>query len=161
MSKQYLIGMFALCLFVWAILVDNAVLPPMNALKLDSGAYSRYRVKKWDQGGKLDFLGDELLIYAVVKNREQLYYMDYKPNFEFTLKRLEQGTPVQMRYVNRFPKFWKRELYDVRANGVSALHYAPAQLKEKQKKIWKISGIMGGIFIFLVLVGRLSKPRKK
>lgn len=161
MNKQYVIGMFALCFFVWAIVVDNVVLPPMNNLKQDAGVYSRYRVKKWNQSGKLDLLGDELLVYAVVKNREQLYYIDYKPNFEFTLQRMQEGTPVQMRYVNRFPKFWKRELYDVRVSGLSALHYAPTQLKEKQKDIWKFTGIMGGIFLFLMVIGLVAKPRRK
>jgi hypothetical protein len=160
MKKQYMIGMFALCFCIWAIVVDNAVLPPMNALSQDVGAYSRYRVKTWNRDGKLDILQDELLIYAVVKNREQLYYMEYKPYFESSLKHMEQGTPVQLRYVNRFPKFWKRHLYDLRINGQSVLRYAPGQLIQKQKEIWKFTGIMGGIFLFLAFLGLINKPRR-
>ncbi len=161
MRKQYLFGMFVLCFFVWAVVVDNVVLPSMNSLSQDVGAYSRYRVKKWGTGGKLDLVQDELLIYAVVKDREQLYYMEHTSNFEATLKYLEPGTPVQLRYTTRFPKFWKRHLYDLRTQGISQLSYSPAQLMIKQQEIWKFTGIMGGIFLVLAVLGLLNKPRKK
>ncbi len=161
MRKQYLFGMFVLCFFVWAVVVDNAVLPSNDSLSQDVGAYSRYRVKKWGAGGKLDLLQDELLIYAVVKDREQLYYMEYTPNFEASLKYLEKGTPVQLRHTNRFPKFWKRHLYDLRIQGISQLSYSPAHLMIRQKEIWKFTGIMGGVFLVLAVLGLLNKPRLK
>ncbi len=159
MRKQYAITMFFLCFFVWVIMVDNVILPKMDHLKQDVGSYTRYRVKEWNQLGKLDVLQDELLIYAIVKNREQLYYMEYAPSFAATLSSLPEGTPVQLRYVRSFPKFWKRQLYDLRIGGQSALRFSQYSLLQKQKEIWKITGIMVGIFIFLVLIGLINKPR--
>ena len=161
MRRQYFITMFCLCLFVWAIVVDNAVLPSMNALKQDVGSYTRYRVKEWSTGKKWDIVSDELLVYANVKNREQLYYIERSPHFESTLKYLPEGTPVQLRYVNRFPKFWKRHLYDLRSNGVTIMSYSPGYLIQKQKDIWKVSGIMGGVYLILVILGFINKPRPR
>jgi hypothetical protein len=153
--------MFCLCLFVWAIAVDNLVLPSMDSLHQDVGAYNRYRVKEWSKGKKWDFISDELLVYAIVKNREQLYYIDYTPQFEATLKYLPQGTPVQLRYVRSFPKFWKRHLYDMRSNGISVMSYSPGYMIQKQKEIWKITGIMGGVYLIIVVLGFLNKPRPR
>lgn len=159
--RKYLLSMFILCFFVWAVVVDNAVLPSENQLKQDVGIYTRFRVKKWQKGGKLDVLQDELMVYAVVKNREQLYYMERKSYFENTLNRLPEGTPVQMRYVRRFPKVWKRHLYDMREGGIPIIRYPTAVLHQKQREIWKFSGIMAGIFLALAVVGWIGKPRKK
>jgi hypothetical protein len=153
--------MFLLCFFVWAVVVDNVVLPSKEVLKQDVGEYTRYRVRKWSKGSKLDLIDDELMIYAVVKNREQLYYMDYKPHFEITLESLPPGTPLQLRYDNRFPKFWKRHLYDLRSSGVTVMGYSPAHLILKQREIWKFTGIMGGIYLILVVLGLISKPAKR
>lgn len=161
MKRQYMFVMFMLCFFVWAMVVDNMVLPSPNGCRQDVGVYTRYRVKKWTKGRKLELLTDELLVYAIVKDRERLYYIEYKPHFEAALKGLEQGTPVQLRAVNRFPKFWKRSLYDLRVDGVSALRYSQFQLDTKQKQIWKFSGIMAGIFAFLAVLGMINKPRPK
>ena len=162
MKKQYMFGMFMLCFFVWVMVVDNAVLPSSDQCQQDAGVYTRYRVKTWSKDNPLDhLLTDELLVYAVVKDREQLYYMDYKPQFETALKNMPEGTPLQLRYVSRFPKFWKRSLYDVRVNGVSQLMYSAYALKEKQQAIWKFTGMMAGIYAFLILLGLINKPRLK
>ncbi len=159
--KKYLLGSFILCLFVWAVVVDNAILPSERQLRQDVGVYTRYRVKKWQKGGKLDIIQDELMIYAIVKNREQLYYMEHKNYFENSLKILPEGTPVQLRYVRRFPKLWKRHIYDLREGGISIIRYSAAQLHQKQKKIWKFTGIMAGVFLALAVVGWIGHPRKK
>ncbi|MCK5676595.1 MAG: hypothetical protein KAH99_06225, partial [Verrucomicrobia bacterium] len=151
--KKYVLSIFILCFFVWGVVVDNVVLPSGNQLRQDVGSYTRYRVKKWQKGSKLDVIQDELMVYAIVKNREQLYYMEHKTYFENTLKSLPEGTPVQLRYVRRFPKLWKRHLYDLREGGIPIIRYSAYQLKEKQKEIWKFTGIMAGIFLALAGVG--------
>jgi len=156
---QYVVGMFILCFFAWAVVVDNAVIPSNAHLRQDVGEYTRYRVKKWSQGGRFDLLRDELLVYAVVKNREQLYYMEHKPHFEHALKTMQPGTSVQLRYAKAFPKFWKRHLYELRIGGRSVLRYSAPQLAEMQRETWKFTGIMGGIFLFLALLGFIGKPR--
>lgn len=161
MRRQYFITMFCLCLFVWAIVVDNAVLPSMNALQQDVGSYTRFRVKEWSKGRKLDFVSDELLVYAIVKNREQLYYIEHSPHFESTLNYLPEGTAVQLRYVRSFPKFWKRHLYDLRSSGISIMSYSPGYLIQKQKEIWKFTGIMAGVYLILVVLGIINKPRQR
>ncbi|MEN8255329.1 MAG: hypothetical protein ABFR33_07650 [Verrucomicrobiota bacterium] len=159
--KKYLLGMFILCLFVWAVVVDNVVLPSENQLRQDVGAYTRYRVKKWQKGGKLDIIQDELMIYAIVENREQLYYMEHKTYFENSLKNLPEGTPVQLRYVRRFPKLWKRHIYDLREGGIPIIRYSATVLHQKQEEIWKFTAIMGGVFLALAVVGWIGKPRRK
>ena len=159
--RKYLLSMFVLCFFVWGVVVDNVVLPSEDQLHQDVGSYTRYRVKKWQKGGKLDVIPNELLIYAIVKNREQLYYMEHKSYFENSLKNLPAGTPVQMRYVRRFPKFWKRHIYDLREGGIPIVRYSAAQLFQKQREIWKFTGIMGGIFLVLAAVGMIGQPRRK
>jgi hypothetical protein len=173
MKKEYIFGVFVLCLFVWTVVVDNAVMPKKENLRQEVGAYSRYRVKKWSRNGKLDLLKDQILVYAVVDNREQLYYIDYKPYFEATLKidykpyfeatlkTLPEGTPLQLRYAKALPKMWKKHTYDIRSSGVTVLGYSPAQLILMQREINKFSMIMGGIFAGLVVVGFLNKPRRK
>lgn len=159
--KKYLLSMFILCFCIWAVVVDNAVLPGGNQLKQDVGSYTRYRVKKWTKGSKLDVIEDELLVYAVVKNREQLYYMEHKSYFEHTLKNLPSGTPVQLRYARRFPKFWKRHLYDLRKGGIPLVRYSSAQLLQKQRAIWKFTGIMAGVYLGLVALGFINKSRER
>lgn len=159
--KKYLLSMFILCFFVWGVVVDNVVIPSEDQLRQDVGSYTRYRVKKWDKGGKLDVIPNELLIYAIVKNREQLYYMEHKSYFENSLKNLPAGTPVQLRYVRRFPKFWKRHIYDLREGGIPIVRYSAAQLFQKQRGIWKFTGIMGGIFLALAAVGMIGQPRQR
>jgi len=159
--RKYLLSMFILCFFVWGVVVDNMVLPSEDQLHQDVGSYTRYRVKKWDKGGKLDVIPNELLIYAIVKNREQLYYMEHKSYFENSLKNLPAGTPVQLRYVRRFPKFWKRHIYDLREGGIPIVRYSAAQLFQKQREIWKFTGIMGGIFLVLGAVGMIGQPRRR
>ena len=74
---------------------------------------------------------------------------------------LPAGTPVQLRYVRRFPKFWKRHLYDMREAGIPIIRYSAAQLHEKQKEIWKISGIMGGIYLVVAIMGWIGRPRRR
>jgi len=161
MKKQYMFGMFMLCFFVWVMVVDNAVLPTSEQCRQDVGVYTRYRVKTWPKNDRVDLLTDELLIYAVVKDREKLYYMEHKPQFETALKNIPEGTPLQLRYVHRFPKVWKRSLYDIRVNGVSRMQYSTYTLKEKQQTIWKFTGIMAGIYAFLVILGLINSPRPK
>jgi len=159
--KKYLLNMFILCFCVWAVVVDNAIIPGENQLKQDVGSYTRYRVKKWAKGGKLDVIEDELLVYAIVKNREQLYYMEHKSYFENTLKNLPQGTSVQLRSARRFPKFWKRHLYDMREGGIPVIRYSAGQLIQKQRAIWKFTGIMGGVYLVLVALGFINKSRAR
>ena len=119
------------------------------------------RVKEWSKGKKWEFVSDELLVYAIVDNREQLYYIERSPHFETTLKYLPEGTPVQLRHVNRFPKFWKRHMYDLRETGIPIIRYSAYQLAEKQKEIWKFTGIMGGVFAALAVVGWIGHSRRK
>lgn len=159
--KKYLLGMFILCLFVWGVVVDNVIVPSPDHLKQDVGYYTRYLVKEWDKGGKLDIMPNELKIYSVVDNRERLYYMEHKNYFENALKMLPQNTPVQLRYVRRFPKFWRRQLYELRQEGIPIIRFSGGQLTMKQKEIWKFSGIMGGIFLGLAVVGWLGRPRTR
>lgn len=161
MNARYLFSMFVLCFFIWAVLVDNIVLPSDDALRQENGTYTRYRVKKWDQGGKLDLIKDELLIYAIVGNRERHYYMEYKSYFEATLKNLPVGTPIQVRYKNGFPKVWKKTAFSLNRGGIPFMSYSAAQLVQKQRGIWKLSGIMTGVFLFLVALGFLNKPARK
>ena len=42
-----------------------------------------------------------------------------------------------------------------------SLGYSGGQLKQKQERIWRFSGIMGGIFLALTVVGWIGKPRKQ
>lgn len=161
MKKQYMFVMFLLCFCVWTVVVDNVLLPANDRMKQDVGQYTRYRVKEWNKGGKLDFIEDELLIYVIVDNREQCYYMDRRAYFENSLKNLPEGTYVQVRYVSRFPKFWKRHMYDLRIGGISKISYSSALLVEKQREIWKFTGIMIGVYLVLVVLGLINKPRPK
>jgi len=161
MTKKYVFGMFVLCFCVWAVVVDNMILPAEDSLRQDVGQYTRHRVKKWTTSGKYNLIQDELLIYAIVKNREQLYYMECKPHFETTLKKLPRGTPVQMRYCRGFPKLWKKQVYTVRSNGLPVVRYSSVQLVQKQREIWKFTGIMGGVYLFLLVLGRINAPRRK
>lgn len=159
--KKYLLGMSILCLFVWAVVVDNAIIPSDKHLRQDVGAYTRFKVKKWQTGRKFDIIEDELMIYAIVKNREQLYYMDHRSYLENGLKSLPAGSHVQLRYARRFPKFWKRQLYELRKEGIPYISYPAALLADKQKEVWKFSGIMAGVFLVLAAVGWVGKPRRK
>lgn len=161
MKKQYMFLMFILCFCVWTVVVDHMILPSDDRLQQDVGQYTRYRVKEWNKGGKFKVIEDELMIYAIVKNREQLYYMERKSYFENSLKNLPEGTHVQMRYDRRFPKLWKRHVYDIRVNGISVVRYSVPQLVEKQREIWKITGIMGGVYLILVVLGLINKPRTR
>lgn len=157
-KKEYVFGMFILCFLVWVFVVDQAIVPNHADLHKHIGTYSRYRVKKWSQDGKLGFLKDELMVYAMVKGRERIYYIDYFPQFESSLKRLQKGTPVVLHWENRFPKVWRRELFDLRNNQVPVLRYSAFQLEDKQKEVWKFTGIMGGIFLILTVLGFINKP---
>jgi hypothetical protein len=161
MSGRYFVGTFVLCLCVWAVVVDHVVLPSMDRLKQDVGVYSRYRVKEWNESKKFDLIKDELLVYAYVENREQLYYIEYTPYFEATLKSLSKGDPIQLGYAQRLPKVWKRGLYDLRQGGVTLMRFSPVQLKQKQEFVWKVTGIVGGIYLFMVIVGLIAKPKKR
>jgi hypothetical protein len=137
------------------------ILPSMDSLKQDVGVYSRYRVKNWEKGRKLDIISDELLVYAYVKGREKLYYMEYTPQFEASLNNLPKGTSVQLRYDQRFPKVWKRHMYDLRQEGIPVVRYSTAQLMMKQKFIRKVTGITGGVYLGLLLVGFICKPKRR
>jgi hypothetical protein len=161
MMRKYLLGMFILCFFVWGVVVDNLILPAEDQLKQDVGGYTRFRIKKWETGKKYDIIQDEIMVYASVKNREQIYYMDHKSYFENTLRNLPEGTLVQLRYVRRFPKFWKRQLYDLRQGGIPMIRYSAAQLHQEQREIWKFTGIMAGVFLALAVVGWVGRPRQK
>jgi hypothetical protein len=159
--RKYLLGMFILCFFAWGVVVDNLILPADDQLKQDVGGYTRFRIKKWETGKKYDIIKDEILVYAIVKNREQLYYMDHKSYFENTLRNLPEGSLVQLRYVRRLPKFWKRQLYDLRQGGIPIIRYSTAQLDQEQEKIWEFTAIMGGVFLALAVVGWIGRPRQK
>lgn len=161
MHAKYYVIMFMLCFFVWAVLVDNVILPDSSHLRQDVGAFTRYRVKQWSNGSRLDFIPDELLVYAVVDNREQLYYMEHQPHFEATLRSIPELMPLQLRYVHRFPKFWKRQLYEIRTAGRPLLAFSSYYRQQKQQEIWKTTGIMGGIYAVLVVLGIISKPRSR
>jgi len=161
MKKQYVAVVFLLCFFVWAVVIDHAVLPSTNNLRERTGTYSRYTVKEWSQGGKFNLLKDQILIYAHVKDHEEFYYLDYTPYFEQALRNIQPGTRIQLRYAQRFPKVWKKQLYDVKVDGRSVMWFNPAQLKEKQKFVWKFSGIMAGAFALLAVLGMINKPRRK
>ena len=145
MSKSYLFNMFILCFCIWAVVVDNVLLPDEKQLKQDIGQFSRYRVKEWNKGRKLDIIDNELLIYVVVKNREQLYYMEHKLNYEAALNYLAPGAPLQVRYNRGFPKFWKRHVYSIRQNGLPVVSYSPAHVR---------SGAVASIYSSPVDIGR-------
>ncbi len=159
--RKYLWGMFILCFCVWGVVVDNLIIPSTLQLKQDVGLYTRYRVKTWEKGGKFDVIQNELMIYAIVKNREQLYYMEHKFYFENILKNLAEGASVQLRYARRFPKVWKRHIYELRQGGTPIVRYSSRQLLQKQREIWKFTGIMVGIFLALAVVGRIGRPRQR
>jgi len=162
--KKYMFMMFMLCFFVWAVVVDNAVLSGTDRLPQDNGTYTRYKVNRWNSkilDGRYKILRDQLLVYAIVDNREQLYYIDYKTYFENTLKNLPEGSSVQLRYKRGFPKIWKRHVYEIRSGGLPVMGYSGAVLIERQKEIWKFTGIMGGIYLVLVALGFVGKPRKR
>lgn len=165
MKKQFSLLMFALCFGVWAIVVDNLVIPPMNKLKSDTGTYSRFRVKEWKGSEKIPLIGDELIVYAHVLKRydrahEQMYYMERNGYFEGMVSSLAPGTRIEIRYAKAFPKVWKKKVYEVRMDGSSIMRYSPAQLGEQQKFNWKFTGIMIGAFVVLSALGCISKPRK-
>ena len=154
--------MFLLCFFVWAVVVDTVFIPKSNHLSRRSGTYSRYRVKQWGgKVGRVDLMKDELLVYAHIKGREQLFYVERKPHFEAVLGSLNSGSSIQIRYFKGFPKIWKKELYELQVDGYAAIRYSPVLLKEKQIKVLKFSGIMVGIFLFLAALGFVNKPRRK
>lgn len=158
-KKEYTIGMFILCFLIWAFVVDQTLLPGNGDLRKETGTYSRYRVKKRNRGGKLGFLKDELIVYAVVKGRERFYYMDYMPGFESSLKRLPQGTPVAILWDSGFPKVWKKRAYELQDGRRPVLCYSSQQLIERQKEIWKFTGIMGGVFAGLAVLGLINKRK--
>jgi hypothetical protein len=153
--------MFVLCFVVWTALVDNVVLPDHDRLQQDAGLFTRYRMKEWRKVGNLNLMPNELLIYASMKEQEQVYYLEYKDHFEAILQALPEGTPIQMRYVNGFPKIWKRQLYDLQISGNSILSFSSQSLEEKQKEIWKTTAIIGGVYLLLVGLGLLNKPSAK
>jgi hypothetical protein len=152
---------FLICLFIWTLVVDNLFIPSFNDTVQDNGEYTRYRVKKWDNGKTFGLLKDEIMVYAIVRNRERLYYIQYQPHLEQVFKDLQKGSPVQLRYVKRFPKFWKKNLYDLRVNGLTMARYSAHQIKSKQEDVWKFTGIMGGVYLFLVILGLINKPRRR
>ena len=165
MKKQYIMLMFVLCFGVWAIVVDNLVLPSMNKLKSETGTYSRFRVKEWKGADKIDLINDELIVYAHVLARygrahEKMFYMDRNTYFEGALSNLPPGTRIELRYAKSFPKVWKRKVYDIRADGVSIMRASPGQLAEQQKFNWKFTGIMFGAFVVLSALGFINKPQK-
>jgi hypothetical protein len=159
--REYIFLMFALCFGVWAIVVDVLIIPPTNSLLSDRGQFSRYRVKEWKGDGKIDILKDKILVYAYIKGNEKFYYIDRTGYFEAALKNIEQGATVELRYSKSFPKVWQRSLQEVRVDGVPVLRYSGAYLIEKQKFIWKFSGIMIGMFLLLSALGSINKPRRK
>lgn len=161
MKNEFVFLMFCLCFCFWVIVVDNVLIPDSEKLGQDTGLYSRYRVRKAIKDGDLDLMKDKILIYAHIKNREQFYYLDHSPYFEAMLNKLEPGTKIQLRYAKSFPKVWQRTLYDVRIDGVPVMRYSSFQLKEKQEFIWKFTGIIGGIFLLLSVLGFVARPRIK
>lgn len=162
MKRQYMFTMFLLCFFVWSVVVDNVMIPKMDQLQRKQGTFSRYRVKEWGgEIGKVDLLKSELLVYGHIRDREQLYYIEYKPHFKAILDSLSPGTTIEMHYTKGFPKFWKKVLYDFRVDGYSVIRYSPIQLKQKQKAVLKFTGIMVGIYAFLVVLGLINQPRRK
>jgi|GEM_PF-5913018 len=50
MKKEYLVGMFVLCFFVWAVVVDNAVLPGNQQLRQDA-AYAEVALQQIGSAG--------------------------------------------------------------------------------------------------------------
>jgi hypothetical protein len=159
-KKEYSFGMFILCFLIWGFVVDQAVLPGNKDMRQNTGTYTRYRVRKLSQGGKLGFLEDQLMIYAVVKNRERIYYMEYMPGFESALKRLPKGTPISILWARRFPKVWKNHIYEIQESRRPILRYSSFHLQEKQAEIWKFTGVIGGVFLILMVLGLINKPAK-
>ncbi len=162
MKRQYIFTMFLLCFFVWAVVVDNVIIPKPSELRELNGTFSRYRAKEWTgEIGKVDLLEDELMVYGRIRDREQLFYIKHYPAFKANLDTLTPGDSVKFRYAKRFPKFWKKELYEMHASGYPILRYSSGLLSQKQRDIFKFSGIMTGIFVFLSLLSFINKPRQK
>lgn len=161
MKKEFIFLMFALCFAVWVIVVDNLIIPDSANLMRKNALYSRYRIKEWKGDGKYDLIKDKIIIYGHSKNAEEFYYLEYKPHYEQALKGLAPGTPVSIRYSKGFPKVWQRTVYEIQSGDLPILRFSGAMLKERQAFNWKFSGIMGGAFLLLSLLGFLNKPKSK
>ena len=161
MKSEYVFLMFALCFAVWVIVVDNLIIPDADQLRIKRGQYSRYRVKEWKGDGKWDLVKDKILIYAHSNHSEKFYYIDHTPYFAASLNNLEPGQEITVHYAQAFPKIWQRTVYEVQSGGLPVLRYSGLQLKAKQEFIWKFTGIIGGIFALLLLLGTIAKPKNK
>ncbi|NNJ70989.1 MAG: hypothetical protein HKP10_06835 [Kiritimatiellales bacterium] len=172
MKIPYVIVVLFFCILVWASSVGNLIIPSMHTLTDERGVYSHYEIRKWKRVGKFELIKNELRIHAILKDTpdelpertlekdlRELYYMDYKPQFQETLDKIPEGTNVKLRYVKRFPQFWKKNLYELQIGGAHILLYSPTQLEEKQAHNWKVTGIMAGFFVFLVVLSFINKPR--
>lgn len=161
MKLVYIFILFSLCFILWAVVVDNLIIPESTKLHSEFGKFSRYRIKTRKVDGQRDFMKDQLIVYAHTKGRERFYYMDRIGYFELALKSIEPGSQVEMRYSRAFPKIWQRSLYEVRKDGLPVARYGSAYLIEKKKFTWKFSGIMLGAFCLLSSLGFLRKPGRK
>jgi len=159
MKKEFMFLMFALCLSVWVIVVDNVFIPGFDHLTQKRGLYSRYRIKEWKGDGKLDLVKDKIIIYAHSDHAEEFYYLEYKPHFVAAMNNLQAGETITLKYSQGFPKIWQRTLYEIEQGGLPVLRYSEVDLNQKQTFIWKFTGIMGGVFLILCLLSFLNKPK--
>lgn len=168
----YLIIALCLCFLIWVSAIGNLIIPSMHTLTDEKGVYSHYEIRKWKRVGKFELIKNELRIHAILgdtsgrdpqrtvdRDLREIYYMDYKPQFQETLDKIPEGTNVKLRYVKRFPQFWKKNLYEMQIGGAHILLYSPTQLEEKQAHNWKVTGIMTGFFVLLITLSYFNRPR--
>lgn len=160
MKKEFVFLVFALCFAVWAVVVDNFVVPGRADLKTRRMQFSRCRVKEWRGDGKWDLVKDRIIIYGHADQAEEFFYLEHQPHFEQLLKNLEPGTAVRIGYAQSFPKVWQRTVYEVEVDGMPIVRYSGEQLKARQVFVWKFTGIICGVFVLFSALGFLNKPRR-
>lgn len=163
MRKRTVFSLFVVCCVLWAVIVDNVVLPSSGQLVKEEAHFTRYTFKRISHPTREEPFKDELVIHAVVEGyKELLYYIDNRPGFEARLNQIEAATPVELYYANRFPKIWKRKLYEMRINDQLIVGFSPVQLEAMQKRVWILTGGMGVIYLVLMLFGAIVlRPRKR
>ncbi|MDF7825108.1 hypothetical protein P4B35_13880 [Pontiellaceae bacterium B12227] len=161
MKKSVLLLMFILCFGVWAIVVDNLIVPSPHMLEVEKGRFAEFTVKERKFDGRVDLLKDKLLIAAEVEGKNRYFMLDRTGMFETALRLIPEGTEIELRYSRSFPKFWQRTLYEIRVIGFPVISYTDDYLKQEQAFIYKFTGAIGGLFLLLCYLGLMKKNRRK
>ncbi|WP_372806661.1 hypothetical protein [Pontiella sp.] len=161
MKKEYVLAMFLICFFIWASLVDNAVLPTSGQLQVEPGVFSHYRIKKGKQIGDFVLRKDQVVLYAGVNDRERFFYIERMPGVDAALRNMAPDTPLTLGYVKRFPKVWKKQVYLLKANDRTVMQFSAGMLKRRQVFIWKFTGAVVGVFVLLCGLAFVNKPLRR